>query len=77
MPRFDESVFAVYFNTINKYVTIHKTDRHVLEPNQGGHNNQQGGWGYFVTRFEADEFANSVSTAKKLPFQCCRKCFKS
>ena len=44
---------------------------------QGEHNNQQDGWGYFVTRFEVDKFANSISTAKKLPLWYCKKCFKS
>jgi len=76
MDRFMECKFAIYFNSRNKHVKKHKIPTpHDLEKNNATNISKSGGWGYFVTEFEADEFAKSISNDKKIPFYHCTFCF--
>ena len=76
MAAYEKIKYAVYFNTHNKHVTIHKIPTpHILKIHGGEHSNEQGGYGYFVTRFEVESFANAISQSKNLPKpQYCKKC---
>lgn len=77
MQRYQKSKYAVYFNTHEPHVTIHTLSIHPNPEKHGGdHKHKQGGWGYFVTYFEAYEFANGISLTKDLPLKQCIRCSK-
>lgn len=77
VERFLECKFAVFYNVANPHVKLHKIGVHKLEIH-GGNFNVNGGWGYFVTEFESDTFAKSISSSLELfPYEKCKKCFYS
>jgi len=78
MKRYEQCKFAVYFNTHKPHVIIHTIPSpHVLDPNDGIHQHEQGGWGYFVNKFETKSFAEAIHKLKELPKpQYCKKCYK-
>ena len=72
-----EDMFAVYYNTMEKHVTIHKPRAHKRERNDGKHQYEQGGWGYFIDEKHAVEYANQIHLAKKLPKPShCKLCYE-
>ena len=77
MIRHTKVRFAVYFNTYDKHVKIHKIPTpHTLAIHGGQHNSNQCGYGYFVTEFETESFANAISKSKTLPKpEYCKKCY--
>jgi len=67
MSRSTNCKFAIYFNKMNKHVTIHKIDCPHVEKHGGEHEKEQGGYGYFVKEYEVIVFANSLGDFVKLP----------
>lgn len=74
MPRFTNCKFAVYFNKVNKHVTIHKIDCPHIEKHGGEHEKEQGGYGYFVEEYESKNFADSLGNSIATPFTQCSFC---
>ena len=71
-------MFAVYFNTHNKHVMIHKNNIHKLEIHGGTHNYDQGAWKYFAVEDEAKSYAENIHQSKALPKPTyCQICYPS
>ena len=70
------SSFALYYNTWNPHVNVHRTECHVFEGRKSDENSA-GGWEHpFSTRQAAEERAGVISREKSLPGPAfCRRCF--
>lgn len=74
MAGYDECRYAVYFNTVNKHVTVHRIDCGYVDMHNRGHANKQGGWGYFAEEFASEQFAEAISKLRNLPLKSCGPC---
>lgn len=72
VERYQRVKFAIYYNKPNPHVFIHKIGGCACERYGGDHEEERGGWGYFVEEYEAKLFAVAIGKLKNI--QEVRKC---
>lgn len=74
MKRLMECKFVVYYNKAHKHVTIHKIFCKHLGKNGWEHQMEQGGYGFFVKKFEAKICANALGKLIGVTSFSCTDC---
>ena len=75
--RHRQCEYAIYYNKMNPHVIIHKIDCKHLGKHGEEHEQQQGGYGYFVKKYEVIEFAKGLGGSEKLPSaKYCNHCWR-